>query len=218
VREDPDQHNNTICCGVPTMGHTSRSSSANALGAPQRDAAYTRLAESAAREAEINCNEAARRRAWREAARTHRLSHSTSIRLAEPPLSARLLVEQAREPQINQREAARTRGEAAPARRAEDDFIDARLTELQERERALADREKLIATLETLLDRSRQRLEERLEQLAERKAAFDPTPRLGAIRPPTGAVGYIGPERSSVVDDPVRQEPTIACGLTASTG
>jgi DNA repair exonuclease SbcCD ATPase subunit len=157
-------------------------SSANALRAPQRDDAYTRLAELAAREAEINCNEAARRREWREAARTHRVSHSVAIRLAEPPPQA----QQAGEPEVTQSEA------VAPARRADVDFIDARLAELEERERTLADREKLIATLETLLDRSRQRLEEQLEQLAQRQATLKPTPRLEAARPPSGAIEFVG--------------------------
>jgi DNA repair exonuclease SbcCD ATPase subunit len=87
-----------------------------------------------------------------------------------------------------------TQSEAgAPARRAaEDDFIDRRLAELEERERTLADREKLIATLETLLDRSRQRLEEQLEQLAQRQATPKPTPRLEAARPPSGAIEFVG--------------------------
>jgi hypothetical protein len=158
-------------------------SSANALRAPQRDDAYTRLAELAAREAEINCNEAARRRAWRDEARTHRVSHSAAIRLAEPLPQA----QQASEPVVTQSEA------VAPARRAEDDFIDARLAELEQRERTLADREKLIATLETLLDRSRQRLEEQLEHLAQRQAALKPTPRLKALPPLSGAIGFVRP-------------------------
>ena len=143
-------------------------SSAHALRAPQRDDAYTRLAELAAREAEINRNEAARRRAWREEARAHRVNHSVAIRLAEPPLSIPVQTEQAGEPEVDQSET------VAPGRRAEDDFIDARLAELEERERTLADREKLIATLENLLDQSRQRLEEQLVQLAERNAAPRP--------------------------------------------
>jgi hypothetical protein len=136
-------------------------SSAHALRAPQRDDAYTRLAELAAREAEINRNEAARRRAWREEARAHRVNHSVAIRLAEPPPS---------EPEVNKSEA------VALGRSAKDDFIDARLAELQERERAVADREKLIATLEKLLDQSRQRLEEQLVRLGERNAARTPAP------------------------------------------
>jgi len=129
------------------MGHTSKSSSATLLRAPQSDAAYTRLAEMAAREAEINRSEAAQRRAWLETVPARKVSHSIGVRLAEPPSSVR---------------------EAAPNRRAEDDFIDARLKELEERESALADREELIATLEALLDQSRRRLEERLEQFAEK--------------------------------------------------
>ena len=148
------------------MGHTSRSSSATVFAAPQCDDAYTRLAEMAAREAEINCNEAAERRAWREAPPARQVIHSIGVRLAEPPRSVRLGAEQAGAPEINQ---------PAPARCAEDDFVDTRLKELEERERALADRERLIATLDTLLDRSRQRLEERLEQLDQRIAALTPT-------------------------------------------
>jgi hypothetical protein len=189
-------------------------SSANALRAPQRDDAYTRLAELAAREAEINCNEAARRREWREAARAHRVNHSVAIRLAEPPPSTRLQAEQVAEPEINQSEA------VAPGRRAENDFIDARLAELEERERTLADREKLIATLETLLDRSRQRLEEQLEQLAQRQATLKPTPRLEAAGPQSGAIEFVGSYqmRGRLMEDPVRQGPTAAYNLTASTG
>lgn len=134
------------------MGHTSRSSSATVLTAPHSDDAYTRLAEMAAREAEINANEAAQRRAWREAPPPARqVVHSVGVRLAEPPRSVRLVAEQ-------------------PA----DDVIDVRLKEIEERERALADRERLIATLETLLDRSRRRLEERLAQLDQRLAAHMP--------------------------------------------
>jgi flagellar biosynthesis/type III secretory pathway protein FliH len=179
------------------MGHTSRSSSATALRAPQRDAAYTRLAELAAREAEINRYEAARRRAWREAERAYHVIHSIGIRLAEPPRSARPQAEQAGESEVNR-----------------PDFTDARLTELQERERALAEREKLIAMLEALLDRSRQRLEEQLDQLVERKAALEPTPRLGAVAPPSAAIGYVGPGSYH----PVRQESRVAGDLRASAG
>ncbi len=109
----------------------------------------------AAREAEIHANEAAERRAWREAPSARRVIHSIGVRLAEPPRSVRLQAEES----------------GAPA----DDLVDERLKELEERERALADREKLIATLETLLDRSRRRLEERLEQLDERIAALTST-------------------------------------------
>jgi DNA repair exonuclease SbcCD ATPase subunit len=168
----------------------------------------------AAREAEINCNEAARRREWREAARAPHVYHSVGIRLAEPPPSTRVQAEQVSEPEINQSEA------VAPGRRAEDDFIQARLAELDDRERTLADREKLIATLETLLDRSRQRLEEQLEQLAQRNAALKPTPRLEAARPPSSAIEFVSPYpiRGRLVEDPVRQRPTAARNLTASTG
>lgn len=205
------------------MGHTSRSSSATVLRAPQSDAAYTRLAEMAAREAEINCNEAAQRRAWLEAAPARKVNHSISVRLAEPPRSVPLPAEQASEPEFNQHEATRmfTERDASPVRRAEDDFIDARLKELEERERALADREKLIAMLEALLDQSRRRLEELLEQLEERRAALTPTARVEAVRPSAVAIGYVGsgsyPKRNRLVDDPARQELRVAGDLTAST-
>jgi hypothetical protein len=114
--------------------------------------------------------------------------------LAEPPRSTRLQAEQATESEIHQREEARTHTEreAAPAHPAEDDIIDARLTELQERERALADRERLIESIEALLDRSRHCLEERLERIEERKAALNPTRLPGAARPPSVANGYAG--------------------------
>jgi hypothetical protein len=152
--ENPEHRTTRFTAACP-MGHTSRSSSATVLPAPQSDDAYTRLAEMAAREAEIHASEAAERRAWRETPPARRVVHAIGVRLAEPEHG--------------------TEREAAPAPRAEDELVDTRLKELEERERALADRERLIATLETLLDRSRQRLEERLAQLDQRIAALTPT-------------------------------------------
>jgi hypothetical protein len=154
--ENPEHRTTRFTAACP-MGHTSRSSSATVLPAPQSDDAYTRLAEMAAREAEIHASEAAERRAWRETSPARRVVHSIGVRLAEP------------EPVHG------TEREAAPAPHAEAELVDTRLKELEERERALADRERLIATLETLLDRSRQRLEERLAQLDQRIAALTPT-------------------------------------------
>jgi hypothetical protein len=110
----------------------------------------------AAREAEIHANEAAQRRAWRDAPPARQVVRSIGVRLAEP----------ARRPEIDQ---------PGMALAAKDDLVDTRLKELEARERALADRENLIATLETLLDRSRRRLEERLGQLDQRIAALAPT-------------------------------------------
>ena len=131
----------------------------------------------------------------------------------------------AREAEINRTAAALRRAErdAAPADRAEDDFIDARLAEIDERERELADREKLIATLEAHLDQSRCRLEERLAQLAERDAAqLRPAASLGALRPPPVATGDFGPgSYPNEADWWTRQlgrKPQLPATVTASAG
>jgi hypothetical protein len=61
----------------------------------------------------------------------------------------------------------------ALARRAERDAFssDARVAEIEERERALDAREQLIRALENRLEDSRRRLEERLQQMKERRPA-----------------------------------------------
>ena len=63
--------------------------------------------------------------------------------------------------------------------------LDARLAELEERERAVAAREQLILALERRLELSRRRLEERLQQVRDR-ALFT----VGSFRVPSVDDGY----------------------------
>jgi len=63
-----------------------------------------------------------------------------------------------------------------------DDALDARVAEIEERERALAAREQLIRALESRLDDSRRRLEERLQQVKSApRASFRDEFRVAAI-------------------------------------
>jgi hypothetical protein len=77
--------------------------------------------------------------------------------------------------------------------------FDARIAELEERERAVAAREQLVQALERRLDDSRRRLEERLQQVKDRNAfapvQFSPV----QFRVPPVGVGYF--DAGSAVDE-----------------
>jgi phage shock protein A len=67
------------------------------------------------------------------------------------------------------------------AGQADERLADDLFAELRQRERALAEREQLIATLEARLEHSRRRLEERLAQIKKEKAPEPETFRLPAV-------------------------------------
>src|SRR4051812_16197070 len=121
------------------MGHTSHAS--------QQDTIYSQLAESAARQAEINLQAASLRRAALDEHTPRPPVALSAIRLAPAPVAPRPVPTQ-----------------------TNDDYVEARLAEITERERTLATRETLIEVMQADLDQSRQRLEQLLEQYDEQKA------------------------------------------------